>query len=297
MVGTARRYRVHLDTGDVELICAGRPERFRRLLSRVFPGGVALEAVTTRVPLWNPHRFSAAYAPAVAVEIHPAFAEKFRAAGWLTCPDLVRWRGAVADMPPAHPDRSLRIDLRRVEKAGYVLQEAAGSRPEWDEFRRDMLVPHALRRFGENANIPVPALLRKLEKDGTLLFLVKRGRRVAGQAVLRNRDEAWLAALGVKDGDPNLMKEGAVAGLYALTIDWAREHGVRYVDAGRSPAFALHGLAEYKRKWGMSPAREPFSHMLALRVDPAHQGVRLALQREPFWIDRGSGELEIFPPR
>ena len=74
-----------------------------------------------------------------------------------------------------------------------------------------MLIPYATTRFEQVATLPVPLLLRVLEKRGTLLFLCRGSQRVAGQAVLRNRDQLWLAALGVKDGDLALLREGAPA--------------------------------------------------------------------------------------
>ncbi len=295
LMGTARRYRVALESDDATVVCVGRQERFRRLLTRVFGGRAQLEQVSPLRPMWNPDWFWPADAAVVAVELHPSVASKFRAAGWLICPEFVRWRGIVSQMPPADPSRSLRLDLRRIRRSGYALEEAAGSERDWDQFKREMLIPYAARRFGEKARIPVPALLRRLETHGHLLFLTKRGERVAGQAVLCRGDELWLAGLGVKDGDLTLLREGAVAGLYALTIEWAREQGVRHIDAGRSPAFKLDGLADYKRKWGMTPMQEPFSHLIAVRTDPAHEAVRLAIAREPFWIESEGAGLEIYP--
>src|SRR5437764_1992510 len=119
-----------------------------------------------------------------------------------------------------------------------------------------MLIPYAAMRFEQRETLPVPLLMRVLEKSRTLLFLRKGSQRVAGQAVLRNSDQLWLAALGVKDGDLALLREGVLAGIYALTLEWARAQGAREIDAGRSPAFARDGLAQYKRKWGMRPTRE-----------------------------------------
>ena len=201
IVGTARRYRVSLDGVERTVVCVGRQARFRRLLTRVFGSSVELVGVARGLPLWSRDRNWPTDAALVAIELHPSFATRFRNSGWLICPELVRWRGDLSEMPPARPSRSLRIDLRRVEHAGYTLREAVGSKLDWNEFRQEMLVPYAARRFQHKARLPAPALLWKLEKDGKLLFLIKEGRRIAGQAVLCNRDEVRLAALGVRAGD------------------------------------------------------------------------------------------------
>lgn len=295
-LGTARRYRVPLEAGDVTVVCVGREGRFRRLRSRLFAGRERLECTTARQPLWTPHREWSDDAALVAVEVHPLFARRFRADGWLICPEFVRWRGLLCEMPPANPGRSVRLDLARPRRRGYNLEEAAGSKRDWDEFRREMLIPYATTRFEQVATLPVPLLLRVLEKRGTLLFLRRGSQRVAGQAVLRNRDQLWLAALGVKDGDLALLREGVLAGIYALTLEWARAQGARELDAGRSPAFERDGLAQYKRKWGMRPTYEPFSHLVALRVDRSSAALRKAIEREPFWIQRDdSDKVEIYP--
>ena len=72
---------------------------------------------------------------------------------------------------------------------------------------------------------------------------------------------------------------------------------MRHLDAGRSPAFESDGLADYKRKWGMTPVPEPFSHLIAIRVDPSEQALRLAMERHRFWIETDADGLELYPSR
>ena len=293
-VGTARRYRVSLDADDASVVCVGRREPFRRLLTRVFDGRAQLEEVSPGWPLWNPHRLWPANAALVAVELHPFFARRFRAAGWLICPKLVRWQGLLSQMPPAEPSGSLREDLRRVKSRGYTLEESTGSRRDWREFEREMLLPYAQQRFGDEARRPAPGLLREVRKRGTLLFLIQEGRRVAGGCMLCDGGEVWFAALGIKGGDIDLMRDGAIAGLYALGIEWANRLGMHRFDASSTSAFELDGLARYKRKWGMSPVREPLTPLIAVRVDPRHEALRLAIERQPFWIESEGDGLDIY---
>lgn len=294
-VGTARRYQASLATEDFPVVTVGRPARFRRLLARLLEGHARLEAVSPRWPLWNPARSGLADVPLVAVEIHPLFASRFRSAGWLICPESVRWQGSLSQIPPATPSRSLRSDLSNVSKRGYTLQVAAGSKLDWEEFTETMLIPYAERRFADNAWILPRGPLRQLEARGKLLFLIRDGRRMAGMCVLCSGDEIWVAALGVRDGDINAMRAGAIAGLYALTIDWARGIGMQRIDAGRTPAFIHDGLVHYKHKWGLSPVPDPLSHLTAVRLDPAHRALRLAIAREPFWIAARGGGLQAYP--
>lgn len=293
-VGTARRYRVSLDGDDAPVVCVGRQELFRRLLTRVFGGRAQLEEASPGWPLWNPHRSWPPNAALIAVEVHPFFARRFRGAGWLICPERVGWKGPLSEMPPAQPSRSLREDLRRVKARGYTLEVSTGSTHDWTQFEEQMLRPYARRRFGQEARRPAPGLRREPARRGNLLFLRHQGRRIAGMYLLCNGSEAWFVALGVSGGDVSLMRDGAIAGLYALGIDWARRIGMRRFDASSTFAFELDGLARYKRKWGMSPVREPLTPLIAMRLDRAHEALRLAIEREPFWIERPDGGLEIY---
>jgi hypothetical protein len=294
-VGTAHRYRIALGTEEVAVVCIGRKELFRRFLRRVLGGGAPVEQASSRRPLWNPDRLWSENAALVAVELNPALAKRFRAAGWLVCPQLVRWQGSLAHMPPVNPSKSLRADLQRVKRQGYVLREAEGSRDDWNEFRRRMLIPYAQQRFGDEASILSPVVLRSLKARGRLFFLTEEGTRVAGLCVICTRGQVWMAALGVQDGDLSLMKQGTLAGLYELTIEWAKANGMHRLDAGRTSAFERDGLARFKRKWGMSPARDPLSNLIAVRVDPAQHAMQLAIEREPFWIENGRGGVELYP--
>ena len=296
-VGTARRYRVSLDADDASVVCVGRRQAFRQLLTRVFDGRAQLEEVGPGRPLWNPRRPWPENAALVAVEVHPFFARRFRAAGWLICPERVRWQGPLSEMPPAQPSNSLREDLRRVKARGYTLEVSTGSTHDWTQFEQQMLLPYAQRRFGQEARRPAPGLRREAAKRGKLLFLRHQGRRIAGMYMLCNGSEAWFVALGVSGGDVDLMRDGAIAGLYALGIDWARRIGMRRFDASSTFAFELDGLARYKRKWGMSPVPEPLTPLIAMRVDPTHEALRLAIEREPFWIESADRGLEIYRGR
>jgi hypothetical protein len=294
-VGSTRRYRAALEWGDVRILCVGRLQRFGPLLTRVFGGRAELEEMCTRWPPWRADRLWPADADLVAAEIHPSLARRLRAAGWLICPELVRYEGALSEIPPSGRNRSLRSDLIRVAEGGFTLCEAPGSKHDWEEFKRAMLVPYARRRFGEQVSMPSPRLLRAVQTHGKLLFVIKDGRRLAGACVLCTGDEVWLAALGVRGGDITLVREGVLAALYALTIDWARGIGMRRINAGRCSAFQRDGIAQYKRKWGLSPVREPLSNLVAIRVDPTSRALRLAMEREPFFVEGEDGRLELYP--
>lgn len=292
--GLARRYRVVLDGEHLTVVFVGREQRFRRWMTRVLGGRARLEQVSVKLALWNPSRLWPADAALVAVELHPWLANRFRASGWLICPESIGWQGATPQLPPAGRNTSVQSDLQRVAKGGYELHPATGSKVDWDEFRNEMLVPYAERRFGEDARIPSAALMRHLRARGRLLLVTRAGVRLAGVGVLCSANTVWLTALGVKDGDPALLREGVLAALYVLTIGWARAAGMHRIDFAGAPAFQLDGLTQYKRKWGLSPVVEPLSPLIAARIDPDCQALRRAMEREPFMVQHEDA-LELHP--
>jgi len=293
VAGSAWRYRADLAGTRVRVLCIGRDGQFRVLVGRLLDGEGQLESSSRRRMLWKPRRFWPTDADLVALDVHPWLAARFRAAGWLVCPEFVRWKGTLSRMPPSKPSKSLRSDLQRVAKGEYELERSTRS-ADWDEFERGMFIPYAVRRFEENAWIPSSGYLRALKGTGTLLFVRKDGQRVGGACVVRHDDEAWVAAIGVEDGNLALMQGGAVAAIYALTIEWARNHGMRRVDFGRTSAFQRDGIARFKRKWGMSPVPDPLSRLIAIRADPAQPAIRRAMEREPFLIET-DGALRAYP--
>ena len=117
---------------------------------------------------------------------------------------------------------------------------------DWEEFYVKMLVPHVEQRFGNSAWIPSPRLLRSLQKRGILHFVCREGARVGGVCMVPSEKEkkVWIPLLGVLAGDETLLREGALAAVYALGIEWAKANGYRYMDKGRTSPFLNDGTGD-----------------------------------------------------
>jgi hypothetical protein len=291
--GTAHRYRAHCDGAGVQVLGVGDRERLEPFLSRLL-AGVQLLGTSGRQLLWPVER-RPEDADLVALDMHPWLAGRFRSAGWLVCPEMVRWVGRLSDMPPAKPSRSLRSDLRRVARGGYILEVTRGTTRDWEVFEREMLLPSVTTRFGEQAWRPSPALMRALRKRGLLHFVKRDGRRLGGACVVRHGDTVWVPLGGIKDGDLDLMREGVDSAHLWLTIEWARRLGMDRLDLGRTSPFCLDGIARYKRKWGMSPVADPLSRQIAIWVRPSNRSLRQALERQPFLVMETDGALRPYP--
>jgi hypothetical protein len=286
--GTVRESLARTADGTLRVVAIGRdkhlgPIRARLLDSRT-PG------VTRGIrSLLDPGALGFE-ADLILAEIHPWLAARYRRAGWLIVPDAVRWRADLAMLPPPRASTSLKADLSKVRRHGYTL-ERAGSTQDWADFYGHMVVPQARVRFGEEAWIPSERLRRELAARGTLHFVRRDGVRVAGICAVRHGRTLWMPVMGLRQGDTNLLREGAYSAAFSLLFAWARGEGCTRVDAGRTSPFTLDGVHRFKRKWGFEPAADPLSHLIAVR---AGEAARPAFARQPVLIDTGS-RLAVHP--
>jgi Acetyltransferase (GNAT) domain len=294
LVGRHCRFAAFVEGESVTIACVGRPERFERVLPRVFPG---MRLVARQRPrfLWSPRLLSRLKADVVAVELHPWLATPFRKAGWTVVPQNVRWRADLAQIPPARPSQSLRKNLKRVARLDYELELVSPpSAADLREFRDEMVLPLARKRFGSMAWEPSEALFRGWAKRGRLLFVRVDDRRVAGEIILTYGDEAWTPLQGVRGADTRLLKSGVQSVLYSAFFDYARRVGASRVDLGLTTSFVRDGVAYYKRQWGLAPHREMMSPVIALKADLASPAAATALHREPM-ITLTENGLGLFP--
>lgn len=175
----------------------------------------------------------------------------------------------------------MKSDLRRIRK-NQLECEVTNAPALFDEFYRTMYVPHISKTFGAAAALTNPEKFRKqAERDSDLLFVTYDGERIAGNAIVYEKDRARGWAIGVKDGDERYKKLGALAALYYFEICHLEKKGYQRVHYGGSRPFLRDGAIQYKKKWGMhftGRVREGFL-LKILRDSP---GSRAFLRNNPF---------------
>jgi hypothetical protein len=282
--GPARRRTVESGGREITILEIGRAKVTGLLCARLLGDLPEAEEEPSR-SLRDPGR-AAGGAHLVVAEVHRWLAPRFRRAGWIVVPNQVRWEGDLAQLPPPAASHSLKDDLRKVRSQGFTLEHATGA-GAWREFTARMVAPQASARFGGDAWLPSPYLMRRFAERGALHFVLRGGERVGGFCSLRCGEMLWLPLSGVRDGDPALFRAGVSVATYALAFGWAREQGCARVDVGRTSPFLKDGVQQYKRKWGLSPVVDPLSHLTAVWV--GSDAARLAFAREPVLVERGAG--------
>ena len=287
--GELRRSIVPVDGVDLHIVEIGRGKHTGPLCTRLLgvrPQGREQGSVS----LVNPALLEDLGADLTMAEIHRWMAPRFRRAGWIVVPDDVRWHGEVSRLPPPRPSRSLKSDLNKVRKFGYTLEQGETD-VDWEEFYDRMVLPQARARFGGGAWIPSERMRSELAERGVLHFVRRDGIRVAGICSILTDRSLWLPLMGIKRGDPLLLREGAYSAAFALLFEWARAQGCTHVDAGRTSAFVFDGVQRFKRKWGLEPVADPLTHVTAVRVGPA---AAAAFARRPVLVETGNG-LATYP--
>ena len=277
LVGQVHRWSVPFGGTTIHLAGIGRKKLIEPLYLRLF-GELPEPTRGTRRMLWSPALLANIGADMVVAEVHRWMAPRFRRSGWVIVPQAVRWQGELAQMPPAQPQRSLLEDLRKIRQNGFTISQTTALE-DWEEFYTEMVQPQARVRHGATAWLPSRRLMDEFATEGTLHFINQGGVRVAGACSLRRGDTLWLPLSGIRGGDPLLLRQGAGAAVLALTLDWARAAGYHRVDAGRTGPFINDGLHQFKRKWGLSPTRDPLAHVAAVWVGTA--AARQAFARQP----------------
>lgn len=297
--GPVQQFRATAAGSDVSITCVGLRRRFLDLLEGLF-GDV--EHVGTGPPrrAWRRDRLSRITSDVILVEVHRRFVAGFQRGGWLIVPESVRWRQELAGLPSGRPSKSLRSDMAKLKKHGYVREEA-DSDSDWREFFDRMLLPHARKRFEDRAQLPNRYTLRQLRNRGRLLFVRRGDVRVAGGCVLPAAECALFERLGVRDGDEGLLREGALSALYLLTFEWAAAEGYRDFDAGTTLPFPDDGLAVFKAKFGLAPAQDPLAFSTGFVLQP-ESALTSVLRRRPIFhlvddhIEVCAGEVPFEAP-
>jgi hypothetical protein len=83
------------------------------------------------------------------------------------------------------------------------------------------------------------------------LLLVKKKEEYIGGMIIEYENKCpTLFSLGVRDGNPDYLKDGTVAALYYFSSLYLEEKGFLKMKSGYSRAFLNDGVLRLKRKWG-----------------------------------------------
>ena len=183
-------------------------------------------------------------------------------------------------------------ELRLVRKYGYRYEISHHS-AVFAEFYHQAYLPTMHSRHSELSS-PMPIRVARQYFRHGWLFRIMRGDEWVSGVVCHPQQDILVADIaGVRDGNPQLIKEGAASAIYYATIHWANQHGYWGVNFLGSGIPRLDGgLFRHKRKWGTAISVPPHLHRrIWIKVQRVTCAVSRLLQDHPFVVMDEDGEL------
>ncbi|GAI05164.1 unnamed protein product, partial [marine sediment metagenome] len=163
------------------------------------------------------------------------------------------WVSSLADISgddsPLQMSKSVRSDIRKIKKNKLSFEITQDS-SRFDDFYYKMYRPYAVATHGNRAIIIPYDHMKREFKSGELLFIKKENQYIAGALLVYKKMQARDMFLGIKDGNFDYVREGAIAAIYYFQVRRIKEKGCKRVELGPSRPFLKDGVLLYKKKWG-----------------------------------------------
>ena len=145
--------------------------------------------------------------------------------------------------------RSLKSDLGRIKKNNLHF-ELTNEPAQFDNFYHNIYLPYITKRFGNRAVIVTYDFMKREFRNCDLLLVKKEKEYISGILLAYTKNGARLWSLGVKDGNSDYIKDGAIGAIFYFSILHLKEKGYKKVDFGGSRAFLKDGVLWSKKKRG-----------------------------------------------
>lgn len=156
-------------------------------------------------------------------------------------------------------------NFRKISKYSYEY-EVGSNEEKLHLFYHTMYLPYISARHGKLMVHTTLNRMKDILQKGELLLIKRSGEYVSGQLIYKTSPIPIVSYLGVKDGNIDLVKQGALYAVYYYTILWAKEKGYTKLDFGHCRPFLNDGVFLFKRSFGMKIQRSPQYRRLYLSI-------------------------------
>lgn len=200
------------------------------------------------------------------------------------------WVGGERDLraAPEFAQRSKHIksDIRRIRK-NRLDYRVTSDPAEFDRFYHTMYLPYIQRIYSGSAFLMSYQEMQTAIPHCELFLITQDGEDIAGGILVYDDSErvrGW--SLGVKDGDNQWIRQGALAAFEHLQVGYLLEKGFSRLHRGGSRPFLNDGALCFKKNRGMEIMDHTSQHFIML---PVHDcaGVRAFLRENPFIYEDG----------
>jgi hypothetical protein len=148
------------------------------------------------------------------------------------------------------------------------------------------------KRYGKRAFTANYKKARRRFNKSSIYLIKKDNATIAAGMVASANKKGRLWLLGVKDGNLEYYKDGALAAIYYYSAKFLHAEGCRWLYLGATRAFLNDGVLCYKRKWGLTITKQ-YHAGFYIKPVKAPPGVREFLKHNPFIIKEGKMEYAV----
>jgi hypothetical protein len=149
-------------------------------------------------------------------------------------------------------NESLNSDIRRIRRERYWFRISTDPK-DYGRFLEKYHLPYVTAVHGSFALLSDYSYLcgddEALHRNWELLQIMVDGDWVAGVILRKSPDTMDVMELGVRNADPRVVKQGALAAVYWFSIQRARELGYSTVCFMLAPPFLRNGVLRMKSKY------------------------------------------------
>lgn len=258
---------------------------FRSYIGDLIFGSSASFRYLGRTWIWNTKKLPKGTESASLVfgEPDPRFTKLLRFERGVSIPSWILGEASLPRGPKELTSKSTRDTRRRIRQ--YSLEfEITHDQERFDDFYDNMYVPYIKARHGNSGYITLRKETQAFFDKGELLLVKKGDEYISGQLITYEGLCACLQKLGVRDGNWEHVRNGALVASYEFTLRRAEEKGCRKVKFYRSRAFLTDGVLQIKKKMSQRIVSvERQMYMLRIRRDS--KAARSLLVSTPFIFD------------
>ncbi len=188
----------------------------------------------------------------------------------------------------------LNDDKRRVRKQNYKYR-VTRKPEEFERFYNTMHKPYIKRVFNDHAFLMTSEEMNETLAKCELFYVTKNDQDIAGGILVydeNKRVRGW--SLGVKDGETQWVKDGAIVALLHLQKKYLLEKGYSNFHLGAVRPFLKDGALTFKKNRGLSIVDHTANGFLLIPLRDC-VGVRGFLQNNPFiYLEKSSLKGAVF---
>ncbi len=280
-----------LTGGQLCIVCCLKSKTQRFLLNQLFEPGYLERSAGTTV-IWNCTRTATRNVPEATLLLVEVGVknkkQRLFGSGFFRIPVWVRGEIRLPLARDITRKKDYKEQVRKIRKAGFTC-ELATTGEQFEDFYDHMYVPQISNSHGDSAVLNDRKSIVERRDQLELLLIRSGSETVAGELISYRSDVPELHAVGVRNGDRELIRKGALSACYFYGLQHLQNKGFSTVDVGGSRGLINDGVLQYKRKWGQQVSY-PYNTYLQLKVLRPDSGTSSVLKQMPFICDAG-GEL------